>query len=66
MNKKQQLLTNLITKIKQPKTSAEELIQGLSELETETKKDCSHCQHKKYAQQISVIKAGKWGQKSQN
>jgi uncharacterized UBP type Zn finger protein len=66
MNKKQQLLTSLIAKIKQPKTSAEELINGLSELETETKKDCSHCQHQKYAQQISVIKAGKWEQKNPN
>ena len=59
MNKKQELLTNLITKIKQPKTSAEELINGLAELEAETKKDCSHCQHKRYSEQISVIKAGK-------
>ena len=62
MNKKQQLLTNLITKIKQPKTSAEELISGLAELESEVKKDCSHCQHKRYAEQISVIKERKWGQ----
>jgi hypothetical protein len=31
MNKKQQLLTNLIAKIKQPKTSAEELTSGLAE-----------------------------------
>jgi hypothetical protein len=59
MNRKQKLLTNLIAKIKQPKTSAEELIQGLSELETETKKDCSHCQHQRYSEQISVIKQGK-------
>ena len=64
MNKKQQLLASLIAKIKQPKTSAEELISGLSELETETKQDCSHCQHKRYTEQISVIKQGKWGQKS--
>jgi len=28
-------------------------------LESETKKDCSHCQHQKYAEQISAIKAGK-------
>ena len=66
MNKKQELLTNLIAKIKQPKTSAEELISGLSELESEVKKDCSHCQHQKYAQQISAIKQGKWEQKNQN
>ena len=64
MNRKQQLLTNLITKIKQPKTSSEEIINGLTELENETKQDCSHCQHQKYAQQIATIKAGKRGQKS--
>ena len=63
MNKKQQLLTSLIQKIKQPQTSSKEIIKGLSELETETKKDCSHCQHKKNAQQISVIKERKLEQK---
>ena len=64
MNRKQQLLTSLIQKIKQPQTSSEEIIKGLSELESEVKKDCSHCQHKRYAEQISVIKANKWGQKN--
>jgi hypothetical protein len=54
MNKKQQLLTSLIEKIKKPQVSSAEIIRSLSELETKTKKDCSH-----YAQQISAIKAGK-------
>ena len=64
MNKKQQLLTSLISEINKPKPEIKQIINGLSELEKETKKDCSHCQHKKYAEQISAIKAGKWEQKS--
>ena len=59
MNKKQQLLTSLIAEINKSQPKKEEIIKGLSELETETKKDCSHCQHKKYAEQISAVKAGK-------
>jgi hypothetical protein len=59
MNKKQQLLTSLISEINKPQPKQEAIISGLSELETETKKDCSHCQHQKYAQQISAIKAEK-------
>ena len=59
MNRKQQLLTSLIQKIKQTQTSSKEIIKGLAELETETKKNCSHCQHQKYAQQIATIKAVK-------
>jgi hypothetical protein len=64
MNKKQQLLTSLITEINKDKPKKEAIINGLSELEQETKKDCSHCQHKKYGEQISAIKTGKWEQKS--
>lgn len=64
MNKKQQLLTSLISEINKPQPKKEAIINGLSELEKETKKDCSHCQHKKYAEQISAIKAGKWEQKT--
>lgn len=60
MNKKQQLLTSLISEINKPQPKKEAIINGLSELESEVKKDCSHCQHQKYAQQISAIKAGKW------
>ena len=56
MNKKQQLLTSLISEINKPQPKQEVIIKGLSELENETKKDCSHCQHQKYAQQISAIK----------
>ena len=59
MNKKQQLLTSLISEINKPKPKIKQIINGLSELEQETKKDCSHCQHKKYAEQTSTIKAGK-------
>ena len=59
MNKKQQLLTSLITEINKPQPKKAAIINGLSELEKETKKDCSHCQHKRYAEQISTIKAGK-------
>jgi hypothetical protein len=59
MNKKQQLLTSLISEINKPKSEIKQIVNGLSELEQETKKDCSHCQHKKYAEQISAIKAGK-------
>ena len=59
MNKKQQLLTSLIREINKPRPKKEIIIKGLSELETETKKDCSHCQHQKYAQQISAIKERK-------
>ena len=59
MNKKQQLLTSLITEINKPQPKKAAIINGLSELETETKQDCSHCQHKRYAEQISAIKAGK-------
>jgi len=59
MNKKQQLLTSLISEINKDKPKKEVIINGLSELEQETKKDCSHCQHKKYNEQISAIKAGK-------
>ena len=59
MNKKQQLLTSLITEINKPQPKKEVVIKGLSELERETKKDCSHCRHQKYAEQISAIKAGK-------
>jgi hypothetical protein len=64
MNKKQQLLTSLIAEINQPRPKKEQIINGLSELETETKKDCPHCQHQRYAQQISAVKAGKLGEKS--
>ena len=64
MNKKQQLLTNLISEINKSQPQKEVIINGLSELESEVKKDCSHCQHQKYAQQISVIKANKRGQKN--
>lgn len=56
MNKKQQLLTSLISEINKPQPKKETIINGLSELETETKQDCSHCQHKKYAGQIKGIK----------
>ena len=59
MNKKQQLLTSLIAEINKPKPKKEQIINGLSELETETKKDCSHCQHQRYSEQISAIRAGK-------
>jgi len=59
MNKKQQLLTSLISEINKPQPRKETIISDLSELENETKKDCSHCQHKKYAEQISAIRAGK-------
>ena len=59
MNKKQQLLTSLISEINKPQPKKAAIINGLSELESETKKDCSHCQHQKYAEQISAIKAGK-------
>ena len=64
MNKKQQLLTSLISEINKPQPEIKKIVHGLSELETETKQDCSHCQHQKSAQQISVIKAGKWGEKT--
>ena len=64
MNKKQQLLTSLISEINKPKPKKEQIINGLSELETETKKDCSHCQHQRYSEQISAIRAGKLGEKS--
>ena len=64
MNKKQQLLTSLITETNKPQPKKAAIINGLSELETETKQDCSHCQHQKYAEQISAIKAGKWDQKT--
>jgi len=64
MNKKQQLLTSLISEINKPQPKKEAIINGLSELERETKKDCSHCQHQKYAEQISAIKQGKWDQKT--
>ena len=64
MNKKQQLLTSLIAEINKPKPKKEQIINGLSELETETKKECSHCQHQRYSEQISAVKAGKWEQKS--
>ena len=60
MNKKQQLLTSLISEINKPKPEIKQIVNGLSELEQETKKDCSYCQHQKYAEQISAIKAGKW------
>lgn len=59
MNKKQQLLTSLITEINKTKPEIKKIVNGLSELEQETKKDCSHCQHQKYAEQIFAIKAGK-------
>ena len=59
MNKKQQLLTSLIAEINKPKPKKEQIINGLSELETETKKECSHCQHQRYSEQISAVKAGK-------
>jgi len=49
----------LISEINKPQPRKETIISGLSELENETKKDCSHCQHQKYAEQISAIKAGK-------
>ena len=45
MNKKQQLLTSLISEINKPQPKKAAIINGLSELETETKQDCSHCQH---------------------
>jgi UDP-3-O-[3-hydroxymyristoyl] glucosamine N-acyltransferase len=64
MNKKQQLLTSLISEINKSQPKKETIIRGLSELEKETKKDCSHCQHKKYAEQISAFKASKWEQKT--
>ena len=64
MNRKQQLLSSLISEINKPKPKKEEIISGLTELETETKKDCPHCQHQRYAQQISAVKAGKWEQKT--
>ena len=50
---------HLSPKINKPQPKKEAIINGLSELETETKKDCSHCQHQKYAEQISAIKQGK-------
>lgn len=59
MNKKQQLLTSLIAEINKPKPAIKQIISGLSELETETKKECSHCQHQRYSEQISAIKEGK-------
>jgi len=59
MNKKQQLLTSLISEINKEQLKKEIIINGLPELEKETKKDCSHYHHEKYAQQISAIKAGK-------
>jgi hypothetical protein len=59
MNKKQQLLTSLISEINKPQPKKANIINGLSELETETKKDCSHCQHQRYSEQISAVKAGK-------
>ena len=59
MNKKQQLLTSLISEINQPRPKKEQIINGLTELETETKRECSHCQHQRYSEQISAIKAGK-------
>jgi hypothetical protein len=64
MNKKQQLLTSLISEINKSQPKKEVIIKGLAELENETKKDCSHCQHKKYGEQISALKVGKWEQKS--
>ena len=59
MNKKQQLLTSLITEINKPKPAIKKIVHGLSELEQETKKDCSHCQHQKYAEQIRQLNEGK-------
>ena len=59
MNKKQQLLTSLISEINKPQPEIKKIVNGLRELERETKQDCSHCQHQKYAEQISAIKAGK-------
>jgi hypothetical protein len=59
MNKKQQLLTALISEINKPKPKIQQIISGLTELETETKKDCSHCQHQKYAEQIKQLNQGK-------
>jgi predicted transcriptional regulator len=59
VNKKQQLLTSLISEINKSQPQKEAIIKGLCELESEVKKDCSHCQHQKYAQQISAIKQGK-------
>jgi hypothetical protein len=59
MNKKQQLLTSLITEINKSQPKKEVIINGLSELEKETKKDCSHCQHEKYAEQIRQLNEGK-------
>jgi len=56
MNKKQQLLTSLISEINKPQPEIKQIINGLSELENETKKDCSHCQHQRYAEQIREIK----------
>ncbi|CAI2198376.1 16648_t:CDS:2, partial [Funneliformis geosporum] len=44
--------------INKPKPEIKQIISGLSELEQETKKDCSHCQHQRYAEQISAIKQG--------
>jgi hypothetical protein len=64
MNKKQQLLTSLISEINKPKPKKVNIINGLFELETETKQDCPHCQHQRYAQQISAIKEGKLGKET--
>jgi hypothetical protein len=64
MNKKQQLLTSLISEINKPQPAMQQIVHGLSELETETKKDCPHCQHQKYAEQIKQIKENKWEQKN--
>jgi len=64
MNKKQQLLTSLITEINKSQPEIKQIVHGLSELEAETKKGCSHCQHQKYAEQIKQIKENKWEQKN--
>ncbi|CAI2170667.1 13508_t:CDS:2 [Funneliformis geosporum] len=54
-----QLLTSLIAEINKPKPATKKIVRGLSELEQETKKDCSHCQHQKYAEQIRQLNEGK-------
>ena len=60
MNKKQQLLTSLIAEINKPQPEIKQIVHGLSKLENETKKDCSHCQHRKYAEHIRQIKENNW------
>jgi hypothetical protein len=59
MNKKQQLLTSLISEINKLQPEIKKIVSGLSELEQETKKDCSHCQHQRYAEQIRQLNEGK-------